>query len=257
MMLQLSKQFNLYLNINLIYDKSTCILLGHSGEIIFMTDKFMQSHDIQNEEQIIGQPIADFIRLAQKQARKTNDSASIKLIRGAIADTFYSGVQQSILITKPYFDVTNDYLVTVNPVYDENSLAAGCMISAYPLNRFEVYQDLYYKSQILKFHVSSFKTDVVLKNIFESDDTSVSGMIRQPDLTLRQKQILFLLYNGVNQYKIAEVLKIKRGTVAKYVNTTLYSKFNVNSTSELLRKAAALDHLYPLFFKEAYSSLIL
>ncbi len=70
------------------------------------------------------------------------------------------------------------------------------------------------------------------------------------ELSERQHEILFLLCNGLNQYEIADLLGIKRTTVAKILHTQINGKLDIDppNTTKLIEKAAALgiNELIPL-----------
>lgn len=70
------------------------------------------------------------------------------------------------------------------------------------------------------------------------------NMPHNVNLDAREENILFLLVNGYNQYEIAEILEIPRGTVARIINSNIVEKLNIRGTSSkcIIDKAIELGY---------------
>lgn len=99
----------------------------------------------------------------------------------------------------------------------------------------------------LTLNISSFPSDnhlldKVFKELIPSDKESLNNFLRYQTLTKREKQILKLLSNGCSNKDVSDQLLITLHSVKTH-RKNIYKKLDVNTTTELVRLAIAMELL--------------
>lgn len=125
----------------------------------------------------------------------------------------------------PYNGILKSYIVTYIPIIDKCGEVIAIQSFATEAKFFSQ-QD--YLNQIL------FAEDVNAVNA-----ENISNL---PELTAREREIVFLLANGFTQDQIAPVLKISRSTIASIVANQLSPKFGLFGSNTKLLAQKAIQH---------------
>lgn len=125
----------------------------------------------------------------------------------------------------PYNGILKSYIVTYIPIIDKCGQVIAIQSFATEAKFFSQ-QD--YLNQILFAEDISIVSDDNLANV--------------PELTTREREIVFLLANGFTQDQIAPVLKISRSTIASIVANQLSPKFGLFGSNTKLLAQKAIQH---------------
>jgi DNA-binding XRE family transcriptional regulator len=142
---------------------------------------------------------------------------------------FKTGHPASFIDSLPYDKGIRSYLVTYIPVFNSsgNVIAIQSIAFDYRLAGYHEYiQDI----------LEQKKT---VRNIFNIK------------LSKREEEVLFLLTCGITQEQIAEILGIKRDTVAAIIRNQLHIKFSLPPVNTKLLVETALSYGFPFSIPES------
>ncbi|RTL12839.1 MAG: LuxR family transcriptional regulator [Neisseriaceae bacterium] len=129
----------------------------------------------------------------------------------------------------PYDNQLKSYMVTATPIIYENSIVG--------LQTFSTEISLFYFQKNL--------------DLFSDSDYSNHKYFAIKDLSNREYEVLFLLSNGLNQERIAQILGVTRNTIATIIRN-LCTKFQISGSNSKLLADAAYNNG---FFKQMPASL--
>lgn len=142
---------------------------------------------------------------------------------------FKTGHPASFIDSLPYDKGIRSYLVTYIPVFNSN----GNVIAI--------------QSVALDYRLAGYHE--YIKNILEQRKTAKS--VFNIKLAKREEEVLFLLTCGITQEQIAEILGIKRDTVAAIIKNQLCVKFSLSVVNTKLLIETALSYGFPFSIPES------
>lgn len=142
---------------------------------------------------------------------------------------FKTGHPASFIDSLPYDRGIRSYLMTFIPIFDEveNVVAIQSIALNYRLAGYHEY----------------------IQNILEQNKAQV--YTPQIKLSKREEEVLFLLICGITQEQIADILEVKRETVASIIRNQLRVKFALPIASTKLVVETALSYGFPFSIPES------
>lgn len=142
---------------------------------------------------------------------------------------FKTGTPASFVDSLPYDHGIRSYLMTFIPIFNDtgNVVAIHSVALNYRLAGYHEY----------------------IQNILEQKKARVD--IPQIKLSKREEEVLFLLICGITQEQIADILEVKRETVASIIRNQLRVKFLLPTASTKLVVETALSHGFPFSVPES------
>lgn len=132
---------------------------------------------------------------------------------------FKYGKMASFIDLLPYNNVFNAYLISYTPIFHPNGKVIAILSTALEYDFFN-----------LAKHFTSTNKQPDLKHL------------PIKNLTVRQEEILFLLASGATQEQIAQILNIKRSTVAGIIRNQLCLRLNIAGSNTKLLAQLAIEH---------------
>jgi hypothetical protein len=143
--------------------------------------------------------------------------------------TIHKRIVLNAIAIIPLVDHHNSYLFTYLPLFQQNQIIAVQAI----IQEIDLVPLLNFNAQIC--------------GLISPDERQTASPKLTLKLSKRQKEILFLITLGFSQQTVAEILGIKRGTVAKIVSDHLCPKFAIpQSNTKLLAKLARAAGVHTL-----------
>jgi DNA-binding XRE family transcriptional regulator len=142
---------------------------------------------------------------------------------------FKTGHPASFIDSLPYDKQIKSYLVTYIPIFNPH----GDVIAI---------QSVAFDYRLAGYHE-------YIQNILEQKKRI--GNISKIKLSKREDEVLFLLTCGITQEQIAEILEIKRDTVAAIIRNQLHVKFSLPAVNTKLLVETALSYGFPFSIPES------
>ncbi|RTL12352.1 MAG: hypothetical protein EKK54_03755 [Neisseriaceae bacterium] len=142
---------------------------------------------------------------------------------------FKTGHPASFIDSLPYDRGIRSYLITFTPVFNDT----GSVVAI--------------QSIALNYRLAGYHE--YIQNILEQQ--KVSSDTLQIKLSKREEEVLFLLICGITQEQIADILEVKRETVASIIRNQLRIKFALPMVSTKLVVETALSYGFPFSIPES------
>lgn len=195
-------------------------IYNKDGQVVFSTNQFCQELGINNSEQLLNKTLFEI-----------NDSEHACYERFNLQqDIITKQCEISyMLLVDGNKTANSDYkLIRHTPIFMPDGSVIGSLEKGY-------------SKDIMFRNFAEIITDEM------HDITQVCPSHSKPlshfKLTEKQHEIVFLLYLGLSQCEIAEILNISRGSVTKTIGRDINPKFNIegNSSIYLMEKIIALN----------------
>ncbi len=142
---------------------------------------------------------------------------------------FKTGQPASFIDSLPYDRGIRSYLMTFIPIFDDN----GNVVAI--------------QSIALNYRLAGYHE--YIQNILEQQKEPMDTL--HVKLSKREEEVLFLLICGITQEQIADILEVKRETVASIIRNQLRIKFALPMASTKLVVETALSHGFPFSIPES------
>ncbi len=210
-------------------------LFDVNGRVIMATNKNAVDTGFKTHEELIGLSYADatpeLITRVIGDAAKDNTERIIKACQKIhkllLACVEYKRVVNFIDLI-PYKNLFQSYLETYIPIFHPSGEVVAVQSLTAEFKMFDINQLL-------------FVTEV---NEIKSRAKTIAIPAEDPPFKLpsRQHEILYLILQGIPQEYAAQILNIKRGTLARIISEQICPKFNIHgsNTKLLIERAMAM-----------------
>lgn len=212
-------------------------LYDKNGTLLMLSDAQVQMFAAENSSQCLGLNLGNLpIAMLEKIATKAGVSIQNVWLDFNQMFTLHQYVVEKQEIVQyidlsPYYNNLSSHMVTIVPFF-------------HPSGELIAYQT-HTRQCSINILINLLKDYIGMDNSTEDSLSGKQSEFQEKfgiELSERQHEILFLMSNGLNQYKVADLLNISRSTVAKILNTQIIRKFNLNppNTAKLIERAVSL-----------------
>ena len=142
---------------------------------------------------------------------------------------FKTGHPASFIDSLPYDRGIRSYLITFIPIFDDNENVVAI------------------QSIALNYRLAGYHE--YIQNILEQQKAPMDTLLIK--LSKREEEVLFLLICGITQEQIADMLEVKRETIASIIRNQLRVKFALPIASTKLVVETALSYGFPFSIPES------
>jgi len=205
---------------------STLINLKH--EIVMCTNQTARSIGLTDWRQAVGISYKHYASIDKARYhfsdlynRETAESIHLyaKKIFRIQQYVFKYGMAASFIDSLPYANGIKSYLLTFTPVFHPSGAIVALQTTA------------------LDYRLFSYQEHI--KHLIPKLTSTISN---QSSFSTREHEVLFLLTVGATQEQIAQILNVKRTTVAAIIRNQLCSKFGISGSNTKLITQIALDN---------------